>query len=225
MVGSILEQGLMSPTTMSMTMPTDPTEPASLDASFEREALVWLPQVARFAQTLARNAADADDLVQETFLRAYGAWSSYAPGTGCRSWLFTICRNIYLRDARRSERMVSSDDPEVDAMAAAGFYQQVVQRGVDTMFDDIDLGAALERAIASLPDEYRSAVVLIDVQDCSYVDAAAALEIPVGTVRSRLFRGRRMLRERLVLFGEDAGFGARAHHRQPKFGMATETTV
>jgi RNA polymerase sigma-70 factor (ECF subfamily) len=225
-MGSIfMEPGFMSPTTISMTMPNDPTDVSSLDASFEREALVWLPHVARFAQALARNAADADDLVQETFLRAYGAWNSYEPGTSCKSWLFTICRNIYLRDMRRNERMVSSDDPEVDSMAAAGFYQRVVQDGVHAMLDDIDLRAALKRAIASLPDEYRTAVVMIDVQDRSYAEAAEALEIPIGTVRSRLFRGRRMLREQLVVYGEDAGFGARAHHRQPKFGIATERTI
>ena len=69
----------------------------SRDASFEREALACLPQVTRFARALARDPADVDDLVQETFLRAYNAWSTYTPGTSCRSWLFTICRNVFLR--------------------------------------------------------------------------------------------------------------------------------
>lgn len=180
--------------------------PASRDASFTSEALPWLPHVARFARTLARDAADADDLVQETFLRAYDAWESYTPGTGCKSWLFTICRNIYLREIRRGARMVATDDPEAEAMASAGLYHYAVRRGLDTMFDRVDLGPAVHQAIAALPDDYRDVVVLVDVQDCAYEEAAQVLNVPIGTIRSRLFRARRLLQQSLIAFAEDAGF-------------------
>jgi RNA polymerase sigma-70 factor, ECF subfamily len=158
-------------------------------------------------------AADADDLVQETFLRAYAAWETYTPGTGCKSWLFTICRNIYLREAGRNARMVATDDPEAEAMASAGLYHYAVRRGLDTMFDRIDLGPAVERAIAAIPDDYRDVVILVDVQGCAYDEAARVLGIPLGTVRSRLFRARRLLQQSLLAFAEDAGFAAAA--RQP----------
>ena len=180
--------------------------PASRDASFTSEALPWLPHVARFARTLARDPADADDLVQETFLRAYDAWDTYTPGTGCKSWLFTICRNVYLREIRRGARMVAADDPEAEAMASAGLYHYAVRRGLDTMFDRVDLGPAVQRAIAELPDDYRDVVMLVDVQDCAYDEAAEVLCIPLGTVRSRLFRARRLLQQSLLAFAEDAGF-------------------
>lgn len=197
-------------------MPNTDTYQLSQDASFETEALVWLPHVARFARALARDPADADDLVQETFLRAYSSWDTYEPGTGCRSWLFTICRNIHLRTVHRAKRVVTFDDPEAEAMASAGLYHRVAQRGLDGMFDRIDLRSALERCIASLPAEYRNTIALIDLEDCSYAQAAAALDIPVGTVRSRLFRARRILQEQLLAFAEDAGYDrARQAHLKP----------
>ena len=196
----------------------------SRDASFEREALACLPQVTRFARALARDAADVDDLVQETFLRAYNAWSTYTPGTSCRSWLFTICRNLHLRSVSREKRVVSFDDPEAEAITSARLYHQAVQRGLDSMFDRVDLRGALERSIASLTDEYRSVVVLIDLQDCSYAETADALGIPVGTVRSRLFRARRILQEQLLAFAEDAGFN-RQRERQAEPGPIVERTT
>ena len=183
---------------------------ASRDIAFASEALPWLPHVARFARTLARDPADADDLVQETFLRAYDAWHTYTPGTGCKSWLFTICRNIYLRELRRGARMVATDDPEAEAMASAGLYHYAVRRGLDTMFDRVDLGPAVRQAIAALPDDYRDVVVLVDVQDCAYGEAAQVLGVPLGTVRSRLFRARRLLQQSLIAFAEDAGFVGRS---------------
>src|SRR5947209_2857321 len=123
-------------------MQTNGTEPDTHDHAFRRDALVWLPAVARFARALTRNAADADDLVQETFLRAYEAWHAFRPGTDCRRWLFTICRNTHVRTAQRNARVVSSNDPEAEALASAGLYHAAAQRGLDTMFDRVDLGPA-----------------------------------------------------------------------------------
>jgi RNA polymerase sigma-70 factor, ECF subfamily len=180
--------------------------PASRDASFTSEALPCLPHVARLARALARDPADAEDLVQETFLRAYAAWDSYTPGTGCKSWLFTICRNIYLREIHRGARMLATDDPEAEAMASAGLYHYAVSRGLGTIFDRVDLGPAVQEAIAALTGDYRDVVVLVDVQGCEYSEAAEVLGVPLGTIRSRLFRARRLLQQSLLAYAEDAGF-------------------
>ncbi|HUF26195.1 MAG TPA: sigma-70 family RNA polymerase sigma factor [Gemmatimonadaceae bacterium] len=176
------------------------------DLQFEREALRWIPDVTRFALSLARNEADADDLVQETYLRAYRSWDQYQVGTECRGWLFTICRNVFLRTRRRESRQVTCDDPELEALAAAGVHAAAAQGGQADVFERIDLSDALERALDDLPEPFREAVVLVDVQDQSYDTAARVLGVPIGTVRSRLYRGRRVLQEALLEFARDAGF-------------------
>ena len=84
------------------------------EAEFRAEALRWLPNVARYARLLTRNQSDADDLAQETFLRAYLNWSTFRPGSDCRKWLFTICRHLFLRTEQRAARIVSVEDPEID---------------------------------------------------------------------------------------------------------------
>lgn len=184
---------------------------AALDAAFAAEALPNLPHVARFARMLTGgNQSDADDLVQETFLRAYKAWPSYRPGGMCRSWLFTICRNSYLREAGRRSRVVSLEAPAFDAEAAASNYLGAAQRGPDLLLDRVALRPALQKAIAALPEQFRNTLVLVDVEGRPYEEAAVALDVPIGTVRSRLFRARRMLQESLLAHAEDAGYRARA---------------
>ena len=175
------------------------------DRQFQDEALRWLPEVTRFALSLAGSEADADDLVQETFLRAYHAWDQYAPGTECRGWLFTICRHAFLRERLRGRRQVACDDPELEALAAAAVHASAQQSGHGDLFARIDLADAVGRALDALPEEFREAVILVDVQDQSYHTAADVLGVPLGTVRSRLFRGRRLLQEALMAYARDAG--------------------
>jgi RNA polymerase sigma-70 factor (ECF subfamily) len=179
---------------------------AERDASFGADALPLLPQVARFALSLARDEADADDLVQETFLRAYRAWDTFETGTEPRAWLFTICRNVFFRSRARAQREPSYDDPEVESLAAAALHTAAATMGQDAVFTASDVGDAINDALDALPEPFRDAVVFVDVNDHTYETAAAALGIPVGTVRSRLFRGRRMLQERLLAHARDAGF-------------------
>jgi RNA polymerase sigma-70 factor (ECF subfamily) len=187
-------------------MLTDDGTKRDRDAQFQREALCWLPDVTRFALSLTRNEADSDDLVQETFLRAYRSWEHYTIGTECRGWLFTICRNTFLRARERARREVASDDPEVEALAAAAMHAAAVESGQGEVFTKVDLSEAIDRALAELPEAYRDAVNLVDVQDQSYDTASQVLGVPVGTVRSRLFRGRRLLQESLLAYARDAGF-------------------
>jgi RNA polymerase sigma-70 factor (ECF subfamily) len=175
------------------------------DSRFERDALPWLDDLRRFALSMTRNEADADDVVQETFLRAYRSWHTFQPGTDVRRWLFAICRNVFLRTRERERRQVTVDDPELESLAAAALHASVRHGGYDDMWSRLDLGPAIEKALGELPEVFRTAVVLVDVEDESYDAAAEILGIPVGTVRSRLFRGRRLLQEALITYARDAG--------------------
>ncbi|MEW5916805.1 MAG: sigma-70 family RNA polymerase sigma factor [Gemmatimonadota bacterium] len=175
------------------------------DRQFELEALCWFPDVTRYALSLTRNEADADDLVQDTFLRAYRGWDSYTPGTECRGWLFTICRNTFLRSRQRDEREVQTAAAEIEALAAAALHASATQSGLTDIFSRTELSDAIARAIDELPPAFRDVVLLIDVNDQSYADAADTLSIPVGTVRSRLFRARRLLQETLLEYAHDIG--------------------
>ena len=175
------------------------------DLRFEREALPWMDDVYRFALSLTRNAADADDLVQETYLRAYRSWHTFEPGSDARRWLFTICRNAFLRSLEKHRHETVVDDADAEALAAAHARSAATDDGQSSLLARIDLAPAISAALAELQEPYRSAVTLVDVEDQSYESAAEVLGVPIGTVRSRLFRGRRLLQEALVTHARDAG--------------------
>jgi RNA polymerase sigma-70 factor, ECF subfamily len=186
-------------------MALNPAEQREYDLSFEREALPWLDDVYRFALSLTRNEADAEDIVQETYLRAYRSWHTFQPGSDARRWLFTICRNAFLRTRERGRHQVDLEDGDVEAAAA-----QASDAGEGRALDDrllarLDLAPALSRAMDQLAEPFRSAVTLVDVEDQSYESAAEILGVPIGTVRSRLFRGRRLLQHMLRDYAQDAG--------------------
>ena len=155
---------------------------------------------------LAGNEADADDLVQETFLRAYKHWHTFERGSDCRRWLSTICRNAFLEQRRREARSVAVEDQELESLAAARLHNHARASGVDHMFTRLDLGPAISAAIAALEPPFRDVVVLADVEGFTYEEVAESLSIPVGTVRSRLYRARRHLQEALLQYAIDAGF-------------------
>lgn len=174
-------------------------------ASFDEVALPHLDDVARFARWLAGDAMTADDLVQETFLRAFRSWGTFRTGSDCRAWLFTICRNVHYSARRRAVREPTMGEPEVEALATASLHREALAHGMGGGFDRFDLRDTVRREVQALPDSFREVTVLVDLEDLSYEAAAAALGIPVGTVRSRLFRARRLLQERLVEHARDAG--------------------
>lgn len=178
--------------------------------AFEDEALPWVTDVHRFAQSLTRDPHDADDVVQDTFLRAYRSWHTFVPGSDCRRWLFTICRNVFLRSRERRTPVdagAADGDPSVigELQLRRAFEQ------VDDTIARIDLRPAIERALARVPEPFRSALRLVDVDDHPYERAADILGVPVGTVRSRLFRGRRLMQQHLRVHASDAGYGPGAH--------------
>lgn len=179
------------------------------ERTFEEDALDCLNEVASFARSLSRNGDDADDLVQETYMRALRSRHTWREGGNMRAWLFTICKNLFLTGERRTRDTVSLDgDPGDEGIAAARLHNELMLTGDADMFDRIDVGPAIRRALLELLPIYRSVVVLVDVEGHGYSDAAGMLEVPVGTVRSRLFRGRRLLQEALRDHGRDAGFPA-----------------
>jgi RNA polymerase sigma-70 factor (ECF subfamily) len=188
-----------------VTAPPD-TRQGTRDEAFEQEALPWLDDVYRFALSMTRDEADAEDVVQDTFLRAYRSWSTYAVGSDCRRWLFTICRNAFLRSRERERQTIELREGERDAVAtgAVSFYDGT-PNGLEDILSRTDLLPAIERALGRVPPTFRSALVLVDVEDQSYEAAAEILDIPIGTLRSRLFRGRRIMQELLATHARDAG--------------------
>lgn len=179
-------------------------------AAFEEEALPHLEAVYRFALRLSGSQDRAEDLVQETFLRAFRAWAQYTPGTRAKSWLFTICRNAFLRQLERAERhdeIVEMHAPRGDGGVTPANPLWRSLDGVDPegAFFHAIVDEEILRAIDALPEEYRTAVVLSDMEGLSYQEIAALLDVPVGTVKSRLFRGRRRLQTALYDYAVETG--------------------
>ncbi len=180
-------------------------------ASFVDEAIPHMDAVFRFALRLAGTQDEAEDLVQDTYFRAFRAWEQYAPGTRCKSWLFTICRNVFLRQRERGQRHdeilteTAYEDPRALSREAPVFAASKNADPEGEFFRSI-VDEEILRAIDDLPDEYRMAVVLSDLEDLSYSEIAEVMEIPVGTVKSRLFRGRRRLQERLHAYAVEMGY-------------------
>lgn len=183
--------------------------PAAVKAGFEEEAIPYLDAVYRFALRLTGAPDQAEDLVQETFLRAYRSWDQYTRGTAAKSWLFTICRNAFLRTLERSQRHeeivrenLGRDGPDpVDPVWLSA-------NGVDPEgeFFDAIVDERIIDAIGALPEEFRSVVVLADVEGFSYAEIAELMDVPVGTVKSRLFRGRRRLQRALYEYAVEMGY-------------------
>lgn len=179
----------------------------SRDADFARLALPLLPAVARVARALTRDSADADDLVQETFLKAFRHWSTFDQSGDCRRWLSAICRNTYFAQRSRQRWLTAvGDDQELETFAAVSLHKLAREKGVEDLFARQDLGPAIRNAIAALEPAAREVVQLVDVDELRYDEAAEVLGVPIGTVRSRLYRARRLLQSALVEYAIDAGY-------------------
>lgn len=182
--------------------------------SFEREALPCLDAVFRFARSLAHERADVDDLVQETFLRAYRSWHTFLPSMDCRRWLFAICHNAFLRSREKSQRREFHEQGDLDALPAVILHAHAVRDGTDALLTQIELVPALRDALEMLAEPFRSVVLLVDKEGYSYQEVAELLAVPVGTVRSRLYRGRRFLQEVLFAHARDVGLGCAGIRRK-----------
>ena len=200
-----------------MTPPTPPTPPAppasapggqaadaEKRASFEREALVHLDSLYRVALRLTGNAAEADDLVQETMLKAYRAWHQFERGTNAKGWLLTILRHAFINEYRRRTRHPETVD--IDAIEPFSVFQEVQDDDPQGTFFDRIVDDEVLRAIDTLPEQFRETVVLSDVEGMSYEEIARVLDVPVGTVKSRLFRARRLLQRKLYDYAVGMGY-------------------
>jgi len=184
--------------------------PAVSVAGFQDEAMPWLDAVYRFSLRLTEGDGDAaQDLTQETFLRAHRSWHTFTQGTNAKSWLFTICRNTYLHDrakvGNQRERPLADLDPGTEAHVAHSAFGKPAADPEREFFDRL-IDDQVVRAIDELPGEFREVLVLSDLGDLKYAEIAQVLDIPVGTAKSRLFRARRLLQERLRDFAVEAGY-------------------
>jgi len=169
-------------------------------ATFEAEALACIDSLYRTALRLTHVPADAEDLVQETYLKAFRAANRFEPGTNLKAWLFTILHNTARNRVRDRAREAVTFDSETVEQAADMPLDPGVGRAVETpetLLLRQTLDADLKAAVDGLPDAFRQAVWLRDVEEFSYAEIAAMLKVPVGTVMSRISRGRRMLFDRL----------------------------
>jgi RNA polymerase sigma-70 factor (ECF subfamily) len=167
---------------------------------FEEEALALADQVYRVARHLVGSKEEAEDLVQETYARAFRSWRSFTPGTNLRAWLLRILTNLNIDRGRRKQRT-----PETQPLEEGDYflYNRLEESSADGSNEADRVVERLSQddvvsALSSVPHDFRDVIVLVDIGDFSYADAAQILDIPIGTVMSRLHRGRRILKQGLA---------------------------
>jgi RNA polymerase sigma-70 factor (ECF subfamily) len=170
-----------------------------LESRFEAEALPLLSSLYSAAYRLTRNRSDAEDLVQETFLRAYRSFEQFQEGTNLRAWLYRILTNTFINSYRKRQRQPQTiSDDEIEDWY---LYSKMAERGAEPSAETSVIEALpdedVQEALSSLPEQFRIAVLLADVEGFSYKEIAEITDVPIGTVMSRLHRGRRALEKRL----------------------------
>jgi RNA polymerase sigma-70 factor (ECF subfamily) len=176
-----------------------PPEDPALRARFERDVLPLLPNLYSAALRLTRNPSDAEDLVQEAYLRAYRGFGGFEEGTNLRAWMYRILTNTFINAYRKKQREpITVQDDEIedwylyDRLGASGVEASAESEVLDRLPDE-----DVQRALEALPEGFRMAVLLADVEGFSYKEIAEILEVPIGTVMSRLHRGRKALQKAL----------------------------
>jgi RNA polymerase sigma-70 factor (ECF subfamily) len=205
-----LDSGAMSDTAQ----PSAGQHSAEVRQLFEEQALVFMDQLYAAALRMTRNPADAGDLVQETYVKAYAAFASYEQGTNLKAWLYRILTNTFINTYRKNQRTPyqgSIDDLEdwqlgsAESLSQGRTTRSAEAEAIDHL-PDSDVKAALQ----AIPEDFRLAVYLADVEGFSYQEVADIMKTPVGTVMSRLHRGRRLLRELLADYARERGIAVPA---------------
>ena len=182
--------------------------PEERAARFEREAMPLLDQMYSAALRTTRNPTDAEDLVQETYAKAFAAFHQYRPGTNLKAWMYRILTNSFINSYRKKQRQpLESDAGEVEdyQLARAASHSSTGLRSAETEALDHLPDSDVTRALASIGEDFRMAVYLADVEGFSYKEIAEIMDTPIGTVMSRLHRGRKQLRELLTDYALERG--------------------
>ena len=187
------------------------------ETEFEQEVMPHLQTLYSVALRMTRSDGDAEDLVQDTILRAYRFWDGYTAGSNCRAWLMRIMTNVFrnrYREHAREQEILG----EAEASAAnLGRFQGTAPQDAESALFGRMLSRDVERALSTLPPEFRLPVILADLEDLSYKEIADVMECPAGTVMSRLYRGRRLLQKQLADYAaEQPGEKPAAEAEEPK---------
>ncbi|GAA1663463.1 hypothetical protein GCM10010977_02120 [Citricoccus zhacaiensis] len=196
---------------------------------FERDALEYVDQLYSAAMRMTRNPQDAEDLVQEAFTKAYSSFHQYKPGTNLKAWLYRILTNTYInlyRKRQRQPQQAATDTVEDWQMAQAAEHTSSGLRSAETEALDHLPDSDVKDALQSIPEEFRLAVYFADVEGFAYKEIAGILDIPIGTVMSRLHRGRKLLRGLLTDYARDRGIKVdRAGKKGPQGAKNQKSTT
>nr|WP_309106576.1 sigma-70 family RNA polymerase sigma factor [Arthrobacter sp.] len=191
---------------------------------FERDAMQYVDQLYSAAMRMARNPADAEDLVQEAYTKAFSAFHQYKPGTNLKAWLYRILTNTYINLYRKRQReplQSNTDTIEDWQLARAGSHTSTGLRSAEVEALDHLPDSDVKRALQAIPEEFRLAVYFADVEGFAYKEISDIMNTPIGTVMSRLHRGRKMLRDMLADYAAERGFKA-AGESTPAPGSDTQ---
>lgn len=180
---------------------------SQLYADFEKEAIPHRDALFNFALRMTSDVDDADDLVQETYLKAFRFFDKFEKGTNCKAWLFRILKNSFINDYRKSVK----EPNKVDYEDVQNFYENIKSTEINSQHYEMDafnnlLDDDISTAITELPEDFRTVIILSDIEGFTYEEIADFVDIPVGTVRSRLHRARKMMYSQLYSYAKEKGF-------------------
>ena len=183
------------------------SEEKKSNEEFEREAIPHMDALYNFALKMTGDSDDASDLIQETYLKAFRFWDKFEKGTNCKAWLFRIMKNTFINTYRKTAK----EPDKVDYEEIENFYENIKPSSTDSahlekdIYDNL-LDDELSSAISSLPEDFRTVIILCDIEGYTYDEIADFVDVPVGTVRSRLHRARKMLFTKLHKYASDKGY-------------------